>query len=243
VQRRRELAGVLLSWRAIACTGGTVCDVRTRSRARSAGPVVDPVTVTEHPVPVRAFIDESFRGTGDGRGIYLFAVVELTPEAESELRTELRRALPGRMRRFHWRDDSAAVRDRAAGVLASATAASYVLYRCEVDRRRQEQARQHALWNLVAGMRDRGTEEAVFEAREQRQNDKDQETLQAIAKARVGGSEFRFTFGRPLDEPLLWLPDTLAGMAGTTLVADGPHWFAEHYQRCCVDEVELPPLR
>lgn len=194
-----------------------------------------------HPDAVRAFVDESYRGTSDGSGVYLFAVVELPPEAEEDLRADLRRALPGRVSRFHWRDDKDSVREKPATILARSAAVSHVLFRCHVDRRRQERARQHALWNLVVGMRERGTAEAVFEARERRQNDKDATTLSAIVSAGVGGPDFRFTFGRPGDEPLLWLPDTLAGMAGTRLTRPGPHWFDELYSECGVEEVELSP--
>ena len=108
-------------------------------------------------------MDESYRGTSDGSGVYLFAVVELNPDAEEALRADLRRSLPGRVGRFHRRDGKDSVRERPAVILARSIAVSHILFRCHVNRHRQERARQHALCNLVAEMRERGTAEAVFE--------------------------------------------------------------------------------
>lgn len=194
---------------------------------------------------MRAFVDESFRPTRSGLGIYLFAVVVLAAVDEQPLRDRLRRWLPGRARRFHWHDDRDAVRERATRVLCAAPASSLVLLRRDVPQQLQERARQHALWNLVVELRDRDIHDVTLEARERRQDDHDKRNLAAIVKAGIAGSGFRYAFARPLDEPLLWLPDTLAGLAGsiqTTSPAPTPAWARDLYAEISPEQITLPPL-
>lgn len=167
---------------------------------------------------MRANVDESSRLTGARRGVYLLAVA---PADEQPLRERLVRSLPGRARRFHWHDDREAVREQAVRLLRAAPAARIVLHRTGVHRRLQEPARPHALWNLVVDLRDREIHELTLEARERRQDDRDKRHLAAIVKAGIAGETFRYTFARQLDEPLLWLPDTLSGMAGTRWSTSG----------------------
>lgn len=100
--------------------------------------------------------------------------------------------------------------------------------------------RQHALWNLVVDLRDREIHELTLEARERRQDDRDKRNLAAIVKAGVTGETFRYTFARPLDEPLLWLPDTLAGMAGTRWSTSPSRTSGLHTD--LFEEIALPPL-
>lgn len=197
---------------------------------------------------MRAYVDESFRPTGSGMGVYLFAVVALAPAEEQPLRDRLVRALPGRARRFHWHDDRDAIRQRAGRLLSEARVVRLVLFRTRVPQRQQERARQHALWNLVVDLRDREIHDVTLEARERRQDDRDKRNLAAIVRSGVAGPEFRYGFARPLDEPLLWLPDTLAGLAGAVQAA-GPAargaavpWTRTLYAEMAPEQIVLPPL-
>jgi hypothetical protein len=191
---------------------------------------------------VRSFVDESFRQQSSAMGIYLFAAVTIASEDEDDIRTRLRRALPGRLPRFHWRDDRNEVRERALEVMRSTRLQGLTVYRLSVPRSSDERARQHALWNLVAEMRDRHVHDLVFEARERSQNQKDEKTLHQITKAGIAGPTFRYAFSRPLDEPLLWLPDYLAGACGTFL-CDGNDRYVKSLPEALVEQRELPPLR
>ena len=85
-----------------------------------------------------------------------------------------------------------------------------------------------------------GRHELTLEARERRQDDRDKRNLAAIVKAGITGETFRYTFARPLDEPLLWLPDTLAGMAGTRWSSSPGRTNGLHTD--LFEEIALPPL-
>lgn len=190
---------------------------------------------------MRAYIDESFRGD-DGNGCYLFAAVILAAQHEEDARDALRKALPGRLSRLHWRVDQRGLRAKGIKVLSSLPLQGLVLYRLEVERKSAERARQHAMWNLIAELGRRDVHDAVFEAREPGQNKKDQKTLHAISRAGVAGPGFRYTFTRPHDEPLLWLPDYLAGAAGEYLHT-GSGRYLGMLPAALLERVEMPPLR
>lgn len=193
-------------------------------------------------VTQRAFVDESFRGDGQGAGVYLVAAVTVRADAEEDLREHLRRAVPGRVRRLHWRDDRPAVRRRGLAVMRGGELAGLTLYRMDVPRGRQERARQHALWNLVAHLRARDVDDVILEARERGQNRKDERTLKSISQASVSAADFRYAFSRPLDEPLLWLPDYLAGAYGEAVRAGGDRSYLATLPDGLVEGVELPPV-
>lgn len=177
--------------------------------------------MTGSPPARRAFVDESFRSQRGGDGVYLLGAVVVPATLEDDLRTDLRRATAGAASRLHWHEDRPATRRRGLRVMNTYAAhlegVTTAIH--GVRRHRQERSRGHALWNLVFELVHRGVTDIVFEARERRQNDKDVETLQRIF-AVPGLATARYAFGRPLDEPLLWLPDYLVGAIGGQLAGD-----------------------
>jgi hypothetical protein len=194
-------------------------------------------------VEVRAFVDESFRLDGTGRsGAYLFAAVTVAADREDELRVRLKHALPGRLTRFHWRKDRDEIRQRALEVMRTSDILGLTVYRLGVSVSAAERARQHALWNLVQYLRETDVHDLVFEARERRQNAKDERTLHSISRTTVSSDRFRYSFSRPLDEPLLWLPDYLAGACGEALRSGGSDRYVASLPDELVEQRELPPL-
>jgi hypothetical protein len=148
-------------------------------------------------------------------------------DREEEIRERLRRALPGRLKRFHWRDDRDLVRERALAIMRTADLAGLTVYRSRVGTRASERVRQHGLWNLVAWLRDRNVDDVLFEARERGQTAKDEATLHQISRSSVSSNDFRYAFIRPFDEPLVWLPDYLAGAYGESLRTGGTDRYVE----------------
>lgn len=174
----------------------------------------------------RAYVDESFRTVERRSGFYLVAAVALEVEAEEAARRMLRKALPGRMERFHWRSDSDSQHERVIGAIAEMDGLSMTVFVQEgVDERRQERYRQHALWNVVVELGGQCHHSLIFEARERSQDRIDTKTLSNITRSRAGGPKFNYTFGRPLDEPLLWLPDALLGATGLMLTGRTDRWW------------------
>ena len=189
---------------------------------------------------VRAFVDESFRRDRSGAGVYLFAAVTVAAEHEDEIRVRLEHALPGRLERFHWRKDREEVRNRALDVMRSVEIVGLTVFQRGVPEAAAERARHHALWNLVQCMRDANVHDLVFEARERSQNNKDMRTLHSISRSKVSSERFRYAFNRPLDEPLLWLPDYLAGVCGEALRAGGTDAYLRSLPDALTEQSEIP---
>lgn len=200
--------------------------------------------MTESGLPQRAFIDESFRWTHDDKGVYLLSAVTITSDVEGDVRHRLRACPPGRAKRLHWRDDSRKIRTKGLTVLAdhNLNLTGLTVLTVEVNKGRQEKARQHALWSLVHTMHERDVHELVFEGRQRKQDEKDAKTLADIYRLPRLRSCCRFSVGRPLDEPLLWLPDYLAGAMGEQWIG-GDHRYAELLPEELVDVIQLQPVR
>lgn len=189
----------------------------------------------------RAFIDESYRQDLSGAGAYLFSAVTIEADVEEEVRERLTRALPGRVRRFHWRRDSPDVRRRCLEVIERVELLGVTLLQLYVEPAVSERVRQHMLWSLAFAMLDRGVSDLVFEARERSQNRRDEQTLGNIV-CTPAAKGLRYTFARPLDEPLLWLPDYLAGAHGADLLDGDGQWIGL-LPATMVEVIRVPPHR
>lgn len=223
----------------------------TRGRCTVCHPLVghvSPLSRSKHVTPrtqsggmkaPRAYIDESVRTEA---GLYLFGAVCVEPPDEVPIRQVLLAALPRGRRRFHWRHDSRLHRLAILRLLIDVPATSIVLFQAGITPRKAERHRQHLLWNLATALdRSFGVSDLVFESREATQNARDAQTLQSISRAGVAGPSFRYTFARPLDEPLLWLPDTIAGACGMSIADQGGKMRDLCHQ--AIDAIiEAPPL-
>ena len=187
----------------------------------------------------RAYVDESIRTVS---GFYLFGAVCIEPVNEDPIRRSLLSALPRKQRRFHWRSDSQKQRVAILRLLVDTPTVSMVVYQSRIEPRRAERHRQHLLWNLVASLHQvSDVNDIVFESRESSQNTRDAQTLHSISRAGIAGLGFRYTFARPLDEPLLWLPDAIAGACGHS-ITDSHGEIADLCNQCVSTIIEVPPL-
>ena len=187
----------------------------------------------------RAYIDESIRAAA---GLYLFGAVCIEPPSEVPVRRALLGALPSGSSRFHWRHDSRQHRLAILRLLVDCPTTSIVLFQAGIDPRKAERHRQHLLWNLAATLdREFGVNDLIFESRETSQNAKDAQTLRSISRAGIAGPDFRYTFARPLDEPLLWLPDPIAGACGMSFTSPGGK-MTEFCDQTIAAVIEVPPL-
>lgn len=157
---------------------------------------------------VTAYVDESLRLTGEG--LYVLAAVVVPPDRAAEVRAALRAAVPPGLRRYHWRDERPASRAAMAGIVAGLRLDALVVTARPVERTRQERARRQCLRRLVWELDRRRLSDVVLESRGHRDAD-DRSMIAYALRAGWGSRELRYGFARPTDEPLLWLPDVVAG--------------------------------
>lgn len=185
----------------------------TRSRLRETDSMnVDP--------PLHAWVDESIHAA---RGLYILAAA-IAPADEAQLeeaRDALVRQLLRGQRRLHWRDEGKH-RRRAAivGAVAQLKISSVVVVATHIDARTQdERARRKCLERLLGQLTDFGVRQVWIESRG-RQDARDL-TMVAALRSRGGlPSSMRVDFARPLEEPMLWIPDAVAGAIGAARAGD-----------------------
>jgi hypothetical protein len=157
---------------------------------------------------MRAYIDESVRVADPG--LYVLASVVVPSEGAEDVRHALRDALRPRRRRFHWRDEEDGDRQAMAKLAAELQLASVVAVSTPMDRRRPERARRVCMTRLLWELGERGVHDMLFESRQHRDRD-DRSHILSAQKAGHAHQALRYAFAGALEEPLLWLPDLVAG--------------------------------
>lgn len=167
---------------------------------------------------MNAFVDESIR-LGEG-GAYLVAAAVVTDVDLDQARRRVRSVIPHRQPRFHWRDESEPQRRRMleAIVELGPTAAAYV---CIPTGRRQDRARALCLNRMLWDLKQLGATRVVFESREPHNDRKDARTIERAKRAGAAAADLEYAFRRPLEEPLLWIADALAGVASARVGGSG----------------------
>ncbi len=161
---------------------------------------------------VIAYVDESARQGAEG--VYYLVTAGVVVGAEPE---EARRALmklhPPRGR-FHWRHEGQ--RGRLAMLAVMAELGHRCIHRLglPVGSKRQEQARGRCLTALLANLSREGVDQVVIERRGEALDRADRQTVVEAKHAGLIPNDFTYGFKAPEVEPLLWLPDAIAGVMG-----------------------------
>ncbi len=179
--------------------------------------------------PCTAFVDESFRRGSDGKGYFLMAAVLVPDELHATITKRLRSYVSPGQRRWHFRDERLSSRRRFLAEVAQLHELEVVAvaFCCPTpSQRKSEQARVRCIWNLVADLRDREVQTAVFESRQEHNDRKDRREIMAADRDGVAASDLVYRHGRPREEPLLWLADAIVGAVGLS-VASHDHGLVE----------------
>lgn len=166
-----------------------------------------------------AYVDESAREGPQGVYYLMTAGVVLRADAD-RARTMLTKLLLPGQDRFHWRNERDVQRRMAMlEVVTQLGVGAFVSWDYPVGSRRQEIARGRCLTSLLSDLGREGVDEVVIEARETRQLDRqDALTISAAREAGLVPESLTYRFGRPKEEPLLWVADAIAGAVGEQLV-------------------------
>ncbi len=99
--------------------------------------------------------------------------------------------------------------------MAELGTAAFVSWGYPIGMRRQEEARRRCLTTLLADLRHEGVGELVIERREDRLlNTADRQTILDAQHAGMASPSLVYRFELPKAEPLLWVPDAMAGAIG-----------------------------
>ena len=168
-----------------------------------------------------AYVDESIRPIA---GVYLLAAACVADVEIAEVRATAAQLAPPQQR-FHWRDEKPPSRMKAVGLVGGLPALHLVVVGAPIDPRRQERARRHCLRRLLYELDEAGVSLVRMESRGRRLDTLDLQAVNVMRIQRVIGSALMVDHTQPGSEPLLWLPDIVAGAVGGQL--DGKDSYAE----------------
>lgn len=168
---------------------------------------------------MRAYLDESLRVAAPG--LYVFAAAVVPEPAEADARDKLRE-IAGKSARLHWRAESAPRRSATVAAVAGLDDVEHLVAVCTpMDPRRQEGSRRHALTRLLWELEQRKVHDVVLETRMQR-DQQDRVHIAAQQRAHHLTPQLTYRFGQPVQEPLLWLPDIVAGAVAYARAGEEP---------------------
>ena len=157
-----------------------------------------------------AYVDESMRQRLDGSGIYVLAAAVFDPADTVELRA-VARDLGRDGRPFHWRHASPVLRRKAVSTVASLDALHLVVVGMGLDLRRQERARRQCLTRLLWEFGTAGVDQAWLDGRRVPQDARDLALIDSLRARGQVAAQMRVGFVKSAAEPLVCLPDIVAG--------------------------------
>jgi hypothetical protein len=158
-----------------------------------------------------AYVDESMRDSS-----YIMVASRFPSSVLSETREQVCR-LPHPGGRFHWRDADGATRRRAVDVVAGLLGLHLVVIAARTQRRKQERARRLCLRRMLFELEHDGVVAVSLESRTPSLNARDLHVINRFSAQGIITAEPRVGFARPREEPLLWVPDIVAGAVNSDL--------------------------
>lgn len=164
---------------------------------------------TASPPPVRhAWVDESLVQRPGLRCYVLASVTADIPHAD-DLRAAIRALRTGNEPKLHWRSESHRRRMMLATAVGQLDVAALVVVGTSM--RQPERARRKCTEVLLPQLQQAGTQRVWREARTPTQDKLDREHVAAMVGRGFIPATFRVQAGYPSQEPMLWLPDIVAG--------------------------------
>ena len=184
---------------------------------------------------LHAWVDESVH---DQAGLYVLAAAVADPSTCEPTRAALRDLVPVGRDRLHWRDESEPLRAKVAATVASCDLTSLVVVGLEMTPRQQERARRQCMTHLLDVLGDLGVTQVLLESRTRSLNDKDRHLVEQLRGQRLLPRTLRVDVELPSREPMLWVPDAIAGAVS----AARKHGHSKHRDTLgtLLEEIDLP---
>ena len=168
-----------------------------------------------------AYVDESEPDQRADPGVYMLAAALVVDDDATESRAAMRGLLrPGR-NKVHWNREPDRHLELAKTV--SETCGVHVVVVRADDHARVERRRRLCLERLLHELETLEVTRVVLEARQAKQNAADMAMLDALRARRIVTGELRMLHIPGPSEPLLWMPDVVAGAYGAHRQGDSRH--------------------
>lgn len=168
-----------------------------------------------------AWCDESMLGRGL-ESFYILASVLGREDECHATRADLQSLQIGK-KKIHWRDENRLRRKRLIDCVCGTGLEGIVIVAAPMDPRRQERARSKCLEQLLHHLAGRNVRTVHLEQRTQTLNSRDMRTVDRLRGRQAIPPTTRVELGKPSVEPMLWLPDIVAGAINADLAGE-PRW-------------------
>lgn len=166
---------------------------------------------------LHAWVDESMRiDTGD-KGAYVLASVVCDPACCDPIRDELRSLRLKRQQRLHWRDEDANRRTKIAETFGQVNVTAVVVVGEALARSKQERGRRACMRSLFPYLDQLGVNRVFLETRTASLQRRDAKMIDALRAQQLLSPRLQVEVARPLEEPMLWIADVLAGATSAAL--------------------------
>ncbi|WP_157245921.1 hypothetical protein [Nonomuraea typhae] len=160
------------------------------------------------PSPSTAYVDESMVLS---HGRYLLVAMLVTSDQADAQRDVLRSLLERGQRRLHWHDENDKRRAHLIEVVAGLRPKGVMVVGMNLNPKKQERARRKCMGHLLWKLRDFGISDMLIERRQGDLDRLDREMIAAMRGCNAMPPGLRPDWCDPESEPLLWLPDIVAG--------------------------------
>lgn len=157
---------------------------------------------------LQAWVDESVH---NDHGLYVLAAAVADPSVCEGHRNLLRTHVRSPRHRLHWVSEERKDRARLIESLAALDLAYVVTIAGPLSRKKTERARRKCFERLLLELGHIGVTTVWVESRGPALDQRDKTMTAAMRSAGMPLGELRIEFSKPLEEPMLWIPDAVAG--------------------------------
>lgn len=175
---------------------------------------------------LHAWIDESMIQRPHRAGFYCIAAALADPATCETTREDLLGLRSRANSKLHWREEREPRRRVIVATAAALDVATVVVVVARLDHHRQERARRIAMEVLLPHLAEVGVTEAWLESRTSSLNRIDVATVEYLRGSRRLPATLRVDVAQPSTEPMLWLPDIVAGATMAAELGE-PQYLAE----------------
>lgn len=183
---------------------------------------------------LHAWVDESIHTDA---GLYVLAAAVADPSTCEPTRDALRDLVPSPGGRLHWRDEDEPLRRKITATITDCDLMSLVVVGVNMTGS-QERARRRCLEHLLCVLEHQGVSQVWLESRTTSLNSKDMHLVTKLRGQRRLSTRLRVDTLQPSAEPMLWVPDAIAG----AVAGHRKGFTSEHRQTlgALVEEIDLP---
>ncbi len=179
------------------------------------------------PAQLVAYVDESMLELTDGTGMAYFLAAAVIYEASlAPTRANLRALLLGREPRLHWTKEFSRRKSLIMRTVSTAEVECVVVVGSMARRRQQERARRQVMKHLLWELDQMDVRWATLESRGAAADRRDLAVVGGLRNGRHLSRRLAVNHEQPIQEPLLWIADAVAGAAGDHRCGD-PRYYRE----------------